>query len=115
MIFEPEKLIAQNISKEIRYRIPKEGVLKINVLDVLNSYPETVFGTKNGDVTINNTIIYYSPNINFLGCDEFIFSSKSNDITIYIKVIVDVVSTFKPKAHILVLLGEELIKSPVMA
>lgn len=110
-----ENIFFENFSNEFVYRIPKNGILKIDVLEVLNSIPDSIVGPKNGNVSINNSIIYYSPNNNFLGNDTFFFSAKLEGINVISKVIVDVVSTFKPKAHVLVLLGEELIKSPVMA
>jgi anti-sigma regulatory factor (Ser/Thr protein kinase) len=115
MTFDLEKSFRENYTNEFEYRIPKDGVLKIDVIEILNSIPESVLGTENGNVSINNSIIYYSPNNNFLGNDTFFFSVKLEGVNVISKVIVDVVSTFKPKAHILVLLGEELIKSPVMA
>lgn len=115
MTFDIENSFSENYSNELEYRIPKDGVLKIDVLEILNSIPESVLGSKNGSVSISNSIIYYSPNNNFLGNDTFFFTSKVDGVILVSKVIVDVVSTFKPKAHILVLLGEELIKSPVMA
>lgn len=115
MTFDLEKSFRENYSNELEYRIPKDGVLKIDVFEILNSIPDSILEAENGSVSVNNSIIYYSPNNSFLGKDIFFFSAKLEGVSIISKVIVDIVSTFKPKAHILVLLGEELIKSPVMA
>jgi anti-sigma regulatory factor (Ser/Thr protein kinase) len=115
MILDIEQSYLENYSNEFEYRIPKDGVLKIDVSELLNSIPDSILESKNGSVSVNKSIIYYSPSNNFIGNDTFFFSSKLDGANIISKVNVDVVSTFKPKAHILVLLGEELIKSPVMA
>jgi signal transduction histidine kinase len=100
-------------TKTIERKIAKNSVFKLDVSEIINETPSSVLGGKNGSVTINDRIIYYLPNHNFIGKDEFYFFINDQKETI--KVIIDVISTFRPKAHILVLLGEELIKSPVMA
>ena len=101
--------------KTIEYKVSRNDVLKLNTLDIIPGVPSAVIGGKNGSVTLNGQTIFFSPNDNFVGIDEFFITINSDGHYFTVKVIVDVVTTFKPKAHILVLLGEELIKSTVMA
>ncbi|MEO6547718.1 MAG: sensor histidine kinase [Ferruginibacter sp.] len=101
--------------KIVEYRVSRNDVLKLNTEDIISGIPSSLYGGKNGSLTLNDKIIYYSPKDDFVGSDEFVFIANSDGKDYPIKVIVDVVTTFKPKAHILVLLGEELIKSTVMA
>jgi len=105
----------KSYSEEHTYRVSKNGVLKIDTSNLNKDFPQSVVGSINGSVTLSNSIIYYSPNNDFIGNDEFYFLANEREQSIVTKIKVEVVSTFKPKAHILILLGEELIKSPVMA
>lgn len=100
-------------SRVEEYRVTKNSVLKIDVIKTIGKLPTGIIGGKNGSLTMNNNVIYYSPEVDFVGQDEFHFFVEGQ--TAPIKAKIDIVSTFKPKAHILVLLGEELIKSSVMA
>ncbi len=102
-------------AKIVEYRVSRNDVLKLNTEDIISGIPSSLYGGKNGSLTLNDKVIYYSPKDDFVGSDEFVFITNSDGKDYPIKVIVDVVTTFKPKAHILVLLGEELIKSTVMA
>jgi signal transduction histidine kinase len=110
------ELIRDNeAAKIVEYRVSRNHVLKLNTEDIISGMPRSLYGGKNGSLTLNDKIIYYSPKDDFVGSDEFVFIANSDGKDYPIKVIVDIVTTFKPKAHILVLLGEELIKSTVMA
>ena len=103
------------VDKRFEYRISKGGVLKIDAQEILSATPSTIIGAKNGNASIHNSLIYYSPNNDFIGQDYFLILTKENNKNIVARIDVDVVTTFKPKAHILILLGEELIRTPVMA
>lgn len=109
------EVLRKSFSKEYEYRIPKGGVLKIDTQEIHKAIASSLTGGKNGNISVVNSLIFYSPNKDFSGKDDFFYSIKENGKNIIVRVNVDVVSTFKPKAHILILLGEELIKSPVMA
>ncbi|HAO07114.1 MAG TPA: hypothetical protein DCQ50_09010 [Chryseobacterium sp.] len=102
-------------SDELTHRVTKNGVLRLDTVEIGKGIPTSVAGGTNGNLTFSNNVIYYSPNKDFIGQDLFYFTSSNETESITTKVKIDVVSTFKPKAHILILLGEELIKSPVMA
>lgn len=110
-----ESLFNMEPAKTIEYKVSRNDVLKLNTSDISTGIPSGLWGGKNGNLTVNGQIIYYSPKDDFVGIDEFYFNINSNGQDLLIKAVVDVVTTFKPKAHILVLLGEELIKSTVMA
>ncbi|SIQ06476.1 sensor histidine kinase [Chryseobacterium sp. RU33C] len=106
MINVEEKPIAS-----FEYKVQKNSVFKLDLANVTGEIIKKIDSPSNGQITLDEYNLYYSPNAAFIGKEE---------ITIYgdnktFKIIFDVVSTFKPKAHILILLGEELIKSSVMA
>ena len=109
------KTYQDNYSEELYYRITKNGVLKLDTKEIEKGIPAFAAGGENGNIIFSNSFIYYSPKKDFIGQDEFFFESNYKGKSRITKVKIDVVSTFKPKAHILILLGEELIKSPVMA
>jgi hypothetical protein len=102
-------------SREFTYKLSKGSALAINVQEIAGTHPLSVLGGSNGNTTLSGPYIYYSPKKNFIGNDTLYFFTKENGEQIISKVTINVASTFKPKAHILTLLGEELIKSPVMA
>lgn len=107
--------IKNNSSREFNYKLAKGTVLVINVEEIVESIPTTVWGASNGNASLSDSYIYYSPKKDFIGIDELFFITIEDSKQVISKVIINVASTFKPKAHILTLLGEELIKSPVMA
>ncbi|RZK25693.1 MAG: hypothetical protein EOO43_04830, partial [Flavobacterium sp.] len=110
-----DDLILENIkpTKVVEYRVSKNSVFKLDVSELVQATPSGLLGGKKGNLTINGQVIFYSPKEDYVGQDEFYFFVDEPKSVF--KVVIDVVSTFKPKAHILVLLGEELIKSSVMA
>lgn len=99
----------------LSYRVSKNGTLKINYLEIANVIPLEILGPEFGTASFNNDTIFYSPNKDFVGLDSLVLRSTKDEISIDVIIKIEVVSTFKPKANILILLGEELIKSPVMA
>ncbi len=115
MKMDIEQSYKDHFSKEFEYRVPKDGVIKIDTKEICNSIPNSIFGGKNGSLSLSGSLIYYSPEKEFTGTDEIFFSATEEGKNVITKIKLDIVSTFKPKAHILILLGEELIKSPVMA
>ncbi|PIF45948.1 histidine kinase/DNA gyrase B/HSP90-like ATPase [Chryseobacterium sp. 52] len=103
--------MGKNTIELFEYKVQKNSVFKLDLQEIMDEIPTIIHMPDYGQINLDAYNLYYSPDPSFIGTEEIIIQGNNRKF----KIRFDVVSTFKPKAHILILLGEELIKSSVMA
>ena len=108
-----EKKIAE-IKKIISLDVEKNGFLEFSALEILKTSDVKVLSNPtNGLITFVNGLIKYIPNSNYVG-DDF-FSYLDDNTTKGIVVLSVKETVFKPRARLLIQLGNQLIKNESIA
>jgi nitrogen-specific signal transduction histidine kinase len=104
MVVEKSLTLQTNINHSLIINLERDELSNIEVI-----------GPRNGKIINNGVQILYEPNNDFSGDDNIIISSLVSGQKVKTNIAILVANTFKPRARIIKIIGQELISNDIIA
>lgn len=105
--------MTQTVNKVQTLEIDKNSVLEIDLATTARSFNEIITPALHGSLSVTESKINYTPHEDFLGSDFFTYKETNGDNGVIAISVKDPV--FKPRARLLIQLGNQLIKNESIA
>ncbi|MDJ1483584.1 ATP-binding protein [Cytophagaceae bacterium YF14B1] len=115
MIIDLFKHLEDSHSKKLTYQVANRSTLTIDALSQWEISPTAVFGGEKGNLILNNSLIHYYVKEDVVGDDIIYVQGNSKSGQEIIKLEIQIVNTFRPRARIIKIIGQELISNDVIA